>query len=105
MIGTLILPDFLIDLPGEPPKQGWGVRVEADQIAAVAPNADLRQAYPEDEVVEASGQTLRPVSWMRTPTCTASSPTASLSIKPLPVSGRFSPISGGRWWKTGSTMR
>ena len=41
-------------------QRGWGVRVEADQIAAVAPNADLRQAYPEDEVVEASGQTLAP---------------------------------------------
>jgi 5-methylthioadenosine/S-adenosylhomocysteine deaminase len=59
-MGTLILPDYLIDVPGEPPKQGWGVRVEADQIAAVAPNADLRQAYPVDEVVEASGQTLSP---------------------------------------------
>ena len=59
-MGTLILPDFLIDVPGEPPKHGWGVRVEADQVAAVAPNADLRQAYPEDEVVEASGQTLAP---------------------------------------------
>jgi 5-methylthioadenosine/S-adenosylhomocysteine deaminase len=59
-MGTLILPGFLIDVPGEPPKQGWGVRIEADQIAAVAPNADLRQAYPEDEVVEASGQTLSP---------------------------------------------
>ena len=59
-MGTLILPDYLIDLPGEPPKHGWGVRVEADQIAAVAPNADLRRAYPVDEVVEASGQTLSP---------------------------------------------
>ena len=36
------------------------MRVEADQIVAVAPNVDLRQAYPEDEVVEASGQTLAP---------------------------------------------
>jgi len=60
MSALIILPDFLIDIPGEPPKQGWGVRVEADQIAAVAPNADLRQAYPEDEVVDAAGQTLSP---------------------------------------------
>jgi 5-methylthioadenosine/S-adenosylhomocysteine deaminase len=60
MSGTLLLPDWLIDISGQPPRQGWGVRVVADQIAAVAPNAELRQAYPEDDVVEASGQTLAP---------------------------------------------
>jgi|GEM_PF-57184 len=60
MKGTIILPDFLIATPGEPPKQGWGVRVVGDQIAAVTPNAELRQAYPEDEVVGAAGQTLSP---------------------------------------------
>ena len=60
MSGMLLLPDWLIDIPGQSPKERWGVRVEADQIAAVAPNADLRQAYAEDEVVEASGQTLAP---------------------------------------------
>ena len=59
MTGTLILPDFLIDLPASR-RKGWGVRVEADQIAAVAPNAELRAAYPEDEVVDAAGQTLSP---------------------------------------------
>ena len=60
MTGTLILPDFLIDLPGEPPKQGWGVRVVADQVAAVAPNAELRATFPDDSVVDAAGQTLSP---------------------------------------------
>ena len=60
MSGTLLLPDWLIDIPGQPPKEGWGVRVVADQVAAVAPNAELRQSYPEDDVVEASGQTLSP---------------------------------------------
>jgi 5-methylthioadenosine/S-adenosylhomocysteine deaminase len=59
-MGTLILPDFLIDLPGEAPKERWGVRVEAEQIVEVAPNAELRQAHPEDEAVEAIGQTLSP---------------------------------------------
>jgi len=59
-MGTIILPDFLIDLPGQPPKERWGVRVVADQIAAVAPHAELRSAYPQDEVVEATGQTLAP---------------------------------------------
>ena len=57
---TLILPDFLIATPGEPPQQAWGVRVVGDQIAAVAPNAELRAAYPDDEVVDAAGQTLSP---------------------------------------------
>jgi cytosine/adenosine deaminase-related metal-dependent hydrolase len=57
---TLILPDFLIDTPGQPPKAGWGVRVVADQVAAVAPHAELRGRYPDDEVVAAAGQTLSP---------------------------------------------
>ena len=60
MSALIILPDFLIDIPGEPPKQGWGVRVVDDQVVAVAPNAELRAAYPEDEVVDAAGQTLSP---------------------------------------------
>ncbi len=59
-MSTLILPDFLIATPGEPPLEGWGVRVVGDQIAAVAPNAELRAAYPEDDVVDAAGQTLSP---------------------------------------------
>ena len=60
MSGTLLLPDWLIDIPGQPPKPGWGVRVVDDQVVAVAPNAELRAAYPEDEVVDAAGQTLSP---------------------------------------------
>ena len=60
MSGTLLLPDWLIDLPSQPPKPGWGVRVVDDQVVAVAPNAELRAAYPEDEVVDAAGQTLSP---------------------------------------------
>jgi 5-methylthioadenosine/S-adenosylhomocysteine deaminase len=59
-VGTLILPDFLIDIPGDAPKQGWGVRVVADRVAAVAPNDELRRTYPEDEVLNAPGQTLSP---------------------------------------------
>jgi cytosine/adenosine deaminase-related metal-dependent hydrolase len=59
-MGILILPEFLIDIPGAPPKRGWGVRVAGDEIAAVAPNAELQEAYPEDEVVEAAGQALSP---------------------------------------------
>ncbi len=56
----IILPSFLIDEPGQPPKAEWGVRVIGDQIVAVAPNAELRRAYPEDEIWSAAGQTLSP---------------------------------------------
>ena len=59
-MGTIILPAYLIDIPGQPPKPGWGVRVVDDQVVAVASNAELRAAYPEDEVVDAAGQTLSP---------------------------------------------
>ncbi len=59
-MATLILPDFLIDAPGEPPRQAWGVRVVDDAVVAVGPNAELRADYPEDEVVDARGQTLSP---------------------------------------------
>jgi 5-methylthioadenosine/S-adenosylhomocysteine deaminase len=58
--GTLILPEFLIDEPGQPPKRNWGVRVLGEQIAAVAPHASLRADYPSDTVWDAAGQTLSP---------------------------------------------
>lgn len=58
--GTLILPDFLIDVPGQAPRQGWGVRIVGPEIAAVAPNADLRRDYPHDQLIDASGQVLSP---------------------------------------------
>lgn len=58
--GTLILPSFLIDEPGQPPKPEWGVRVVGDRIAAVAPTVELRCAYPGDDIWDAPGQTLAP---------------------------------------------
>jgi cytosine/adenosine deaminase-related metal-dependent hydrolase len=60
MKGTIILPEFLIGQPGQPPQRGWGVRVAGDRIAAVGPGRELRQTYAEDEVWEAAGQTLAP---------------------------------------------
>ena len=60
MTGTLILPEWLIDVPGAPPKQGWGVRVVGDAVDAVAPNDELRRLYPADEVWEAPGHALAP---------------------------------------------
>ncbi len=59
-MGTLILPSFLIAEAGQPPKENWGVRVAGDQVAAVAPNAELRRAYPQDAVWEAPNETLAP---------------------------------------------
>jgi len=60
MTGTLILPEWLIDIPGAPPKQGWGVRVVGDAMDAVAPNDELRRLHPADDVWEAPGQALAP---------------------------------------------
>lgn len=59
-MGTLILPDFLIDTPGEPPKQGWGARVVGDGVEQIGPNGELRGQFPHDTVVDAVGQTLSP---------------------------------------------
>jgi cytosine/adenosine deaminase-related metal-dependent hydrolase len=60
MTGTLILPDYLIDIPGDPPKQGWGVRVVGDHVDATGPNGQLRAQFPDDTMIDAKGQTLSP---------------------------------------------
>ncbi|MBI3763509.1 MAG: amidohydrolase family protein [Chloroflexi bacterium] len=60
MNASLILPDFLIDIPGQPPKRNWGVRVVGDSIADVASNPRLLTTYPEDQIWHAPGQTLAP---------------------------------------------
>jgi cytosine/adenosine deaminase-related metal-dependent hydrolase len=60
MTGTVILPEFLIDVPGQPPKAGWGVRVHGDTIDTVAPAAELRNRFPNDQIWEAPGQALAP---------------------------------------------
>ncbi len=56
----LILPDWLITTPREAPKRNWGVRIVGDVIDDVAPNADLRARYPEDDVHDAAGTVLAP---------------------------------------------
>ena len=58
--GTLILPQFLIAQPGQPPVRDWGVRVVGDVIVDVAPNADLRARFPADRIWEAPRQVLSP---------------------------------------------
>ncbi len=56
----LILPDWLITRAPEPPRPGWGVRVEGDQIKDVASHDTLRRQYPGDVVREAPEQALAP---------------------------------------------
>lgn len=58
--GTLILPDYLIDIPGAPPRESWGIRVLGEKIDATAPWDDLIAAYPEDEQWRAPHQALSP---------------------------------------------
>jgi 5-methylthioadenosine/S-adenosylhomocysteine deaminase len=60
LTGLLILGDWLITTPMEPPKAGWGVRVIGDSIAAVGPNAGLRHDYPHDVVYNADGCVIAP---------------------------------------------
>jgi len=60
MDGMIVLPDWLIASPPRPPRRDWGIRVLDGKVAEVAPNADLRQRYPQDEIWEAPGQVLAP---------------------------------------------
>ena len=60
MNGTIILPEWLIAISGEKPKQKWGVRVEAERITDVAPNAELRRKYPGDSIWDAPNDVLSP---------------------------------------------
>lgn len=56
----LILPEWLIISPMQPPRFRTGVCVQASRIAAVAENDALRQMYPHAAVFEASGQVCAP---------------------------------------------
>ncbi|MBN1264940.1 MAG: amidohydrolase family protein [Anaerolineales bacterium] len=56
----IILPDWLITSAQDPPREHWGIRFAGDVIVDVAPGADLLKRYPEDEVLNASGQVLAP---------------------------------------------
>jgi len=60
MTGTIILPDWLIRSAQEAPLRTWGVRVVGDHIGDAAPNAELREKYPDDDVWHAPDQVLAP---------------------------------------------
>jgi 5-methylthioadenosine/S-adenosylhomocysteine deaminase len=50
---------FLVLSANEPPKQGWGVRVETNRIREVGPNEDIIKKYP-DNVLDARNQVIIP---------------------------------------------
>lgn len=56
----LILGDWVVIGADVEPRPGCGVRIVGDRVDAVAPNADLVAAHPEDEVVHASGAIIAP---------------------------------------------
>ncbi len=60
MAEMIILPQWLITTPTEAPVKNWGVRVVNGEIADLAPNADLSENYPDDEVWRADGAVLAP---------------------------------------------
>lgn len=60
MTGQLILGDWLITTPHEPPRAGWGVRVAGQTVAAIGPHADLRRQFPDDPVHDAGGCVVAP---------------------------------------------
>ena len=60
MSGLIILPDWLITTPQEPPRRNCGLRIMADRIDKVAENEVLKEKYPKDRVWEAPGQVLAP---------------------------------------------
>lgn len=56
----LILPEWLITDTDDPPRKDWGIRVVGGQIEDVAPRANLLNAHPEDDILNAGGQVLSP---------------------------------------------
>lgn len=56
----LILPQFLIAMPGKSPQKDWGVRMVGEKIDVVASNLELRSNFPDDEVMEAPHCVLSP---------------------------------------------
>lgn len=60
MTNTIILPQYTIATPGEPPKRDWGVRIAGDRIDAVGPIAELREQYADDNILEVPDRVLAP---------------------------------------------
>lgn len=56
----IILPGWLIIDGLQAPRRNWGVRIEAERIADIAPVGELKSKYPLDEVLEAGESVLSP---------------------------------------------
>jgi len=56
----LILPEWLIISAKEPPKRGWGARIDAGWITDIGPQTGLLEKYPQDKVISAENQVLSP---------------------------------------------
>ena len=59
MASITILGNYLIESANKLPKQGWGVRIEANRILEIAPNEVLLQKYP-DHLLDARNQIIVP---------------------------------------------
>lgn len=58
--GILVLPEWLVTNVLEPPKKYWGIRVFGNRIHRVAPIQELREEFPNDKMINATGQALTP---------------------------------------------
>lgn len=56
----LILADWLVTSADEPPRPGWGVRVDDGMVVGIGPGDELVAANPDDEVHDGSGHVLLP---------------------------------------------
>jgi cytosine/adenosine deaminase-related metal-dependent hydrolase len=58
--GLLIFPQWLVTSALESPKENFGIRILGDTIDAVALQEELREQFPDDEIIEKPGQVLLP---------------------------------------------
>ncbi len=60
MSDLIIAGDYLLHDAGQPVREGWGVLVQGDRVAAVRPVDALEAEYPQVEVLRASGKAVAP---------------------------------------------
>ena len=60
MSTTLILGQMLWADTTEPPQPSWGVAIEGDRVAAVAPNDALRTRFPDASLIDATDCVITP---------------------------------------------
>lgn len=60
MSSMTILGAYLIPSAKEPPREGWGVRIEGNRLADLGPNETLRERGRDGEIVEAVDKVIMP---------------------------------------------